>query len=92
MTSAIVALQTVHYDLVVCDLRMPREDGLTFLDTIKPLPHRPPVILITGAIEESIAKEASRRGATAVLPKPLDRTRFCEVVRSALGDDTWKAG
>jgi CheY-like chemotaxis protein len=41
-------VQQEQYDLIVCDVRMPGMDGLTFLQEVKKLPFHPPVVLISG--------------------------------------------
>lgn len=59
--------------IVLCDLRMPSMDGLTFLERAL---HEDPgvyVILMTGFYSIDSAIEAIKRGAYDYLPKPLDR-------------------
>ena len=59
--------------IVLCDLRMPAMDGLTFLERAL---HEDPgvyVILMTGYYSIDSAIEAIKRGAYDYLPKPLDR-------------------
>lgn len=59
--------------IVLCDLRMPSMDGLTFLEQAL---HEDPgvyVILMTGFYSIDSAIEAIKRGAYDYLPKPLDR-------------------
>lgn len=59
--------------IVLCDLRMPSMDGLTFLERAL---HEDPgvyVILMTGFYSIDSAIEAIKRGAYDYLPKPVDR-------------------
>lgn len=59
--------------IVLCDLKMPSMDGLTFLERAL---HQDPgvyVILMTGFYSLDSAIEAIKRGAYDYLPKPLDR-------------------
>jgi DNA-binding NtrC family response regulator len=62
--------------VVLCDLRMPAMDGLTFL---KQALERDPgiyVILMTGFYSLDSAIEAVKRGAYDYLPKPIERARL----------------
>lgn len=70
------------YDVVVCDLKMPRLGGLEVISHIKAVNPHQAVILITGCIEESIEQEAHNQGANAILRKALDRDEIVHVIRS----------
>jgi CheY-like chemotaxis protein len=73
-------------DVIICDLRMPRIDGLTFMRQLRArAPEQGgllPVIAITAYHEQYSTAEAQRMGFAAYLPKPLDLDRLCHVVRS----------
>lgn len=71
-----------HYDVVVCDLKMPRQGGLEVIRQIKTASPDQRVVLITGCIEESIDEQAQEHGADAVLRKPLDRDEVVSIIRS----------
>jgi CheY-like chemotaxis protein len=71
-----------HYDVVVCDLKMPRQSGLEVICQIKRANPNQRIILITGCIEESIEQQAHQQGADVVLRKPLDRDEVVSVIRS----------
>jgi CheY-like chemotaxis protein len=73
-----------HYDVVVCDLKMPRQGGLEVIRQIKTMNPAQRIILMTGCIEESIDEEAHQQGADAVLRKPLDRDEVVRVIRSLI--------
>ncbi len=68
---ALAALGREPYDLVLCDQRMPRVDGLELLRRARELPSPPPVVVLTayGTIPEAV--EAVRLGAADYLTKPL---------------------
>jgi DNA-binding NtrC family response regulator len=66
--------------IVLCDLKMPSMDGLTFLEQAL---HRDPgvyVILMTGFYSIDSAIEAVKHGAYDYLPKPLDRHRLKKTI------------
>jgi len=72
------------YDLVLCDIKMNRMDGLEVLTeglTIKP---DLPFIMISGHGTVETAVEASRKGAFDFISKPPDLNRLLITVRNAL--------
>jgi CheY-like chemotaxis protein len=73
-----------RYDVLVCDLKMPRQGGLEVIHRIKTANPAQRSILITGCIEESIEQQAHQQGADAVLRKPLDRDEVVSVIRSLM--------
>jgi CheY-like chemotaxis protein len=75
-------VQRGHYDVVVCDLKMPRQDGLEVIRQIKAVNPDQSVILMTACIEDAIDQQAHERGANVVLRKPLDRDEVVSVIRS----------
>jgi CheY-like chemotaxis protein len=79
---AAAKVRTGHYDVVVCDFKMPRQDGLEVIRQIKAVNPDQAVILMTACIEESIEQQAHDQGTNAVLRKPLDRDEVVSVIRS----------
>ena len=79
-----VASQVQHgnYDVVICDLKMPKQGGLEVISGIKAVKPEQAVILMTGCIEESIEQQARKEGAVAIFRKPLDRDEVVRVIRS----------
>lgn len=73
-----------RYDVVVCDLKMPRQGGLDVIRRIKTANPAQRTILITGCIEEHIEQQAHQQGADAVLRKPLDRDEVVRVIQSLM--------
>ena len=73
---AMTAVSAAHFDLVLCDLRMPGVSGLELIEQIKETKPDLPCILITGhgGIEQSIA--ALRAGAYWYLEKPFDQVHL----------------
>ncbi len=81
---AIRALETGGFDLVVSDLRMPREDGFAVLRKAQETPARTPVIILTASTLISECVEAMRFGAFNFLVKPCNADELKDVVEAAL--------
>jgi CheY-like chemotaxis protein len=90
MTSAAAGDHALHDltqflpDVIVCDLGMPRVDGLAFVRALRARSTqdggRIPVIAITAHHERYSAAEAADIGFAAYLPKPLDLDLLCRFV------------
>lgn len=86
VTSALQALRAHRIDIVLSDIYMPGETGLTLLQAIAERKNPPRVILMTarGTIETTAL--AQRIGAFDYLAKPFDLGELIARVRAALGD------
>jgi DNA-binding NtrC family response regulator len=86
VTSALQALRAHRIDVVLSDIYMPGETGLTLLQAIAERKNPPRVILMTarGTIETTAL--AQRIGAFDYLAKPFDLNELIAQVRAALGD------
>ena len=73
-----------RHDLVLCDLRMPRLDGLGLLDRVVKTPGAPRMILITAHGSERMAVEAMKRGAYDYFRKPFELDELLTVVERAV--------
>ncbi len=69
------------FDAILCDVKMPRMDGLEVLQALQGLGS--PVIMITGHGSIDTAVEALKRGAFDFIQKPLDLNRVLIAVRHA---------
>jgi len=58
-------------DIIILDVQLPDGYGLDLLNEISALPHKPPVILITGFGDIEMAVEAMKSGAHDFLTKPI---------------------
>ena len=70
--------------MVLTDLKMPKVDGLELLDLVTAQENGPPVVLISGHGDVSIAVDAMQRGAANFLEKPLDENRVLVTLRATL--------
>lgn len=77
-------LKEEDFDLVLCDVKMPKMDGIEVLDHAKSLEKSPQFIMISahGSIETAV--EATKKGAFDFIPKPPDLNRLLLTVRNAL--------
>ncbi|MDQ3682311.1 MAG: sigma-54 dependent transcriptional regulator [Bacteroidota bacterium] len=71
------------YDVVLCDIKMPKLDGLEFLQKVSE--HNPdvPVIMISGHGNIETAVEAVKKGAYDFIQKPPDLNRLLITIRNA---------
>jgi FixJ family two-component response regulator len=82
--SALSILSVEEFDLLVCDINMPGNSHLEFVDQI--LQSRPdfPVIVITGYPSVATAVQSFRLSAVDYLQKPLDFTLFLSLVERTI--------
>ena len=71
-------------DLVICDIQMPRMDGLTLVKRLAEKGNPPPVIMMTAYGSERIAVDAMKAGAYDYVSKPYDVDELRCLVQNAL--------
>ncbi len=71
-------------DLLILDIRLPGEDGLSALKRLRERHPGLPVIMVSGHASIADAVEATRLGALDFFEKPLDRDRVLIAVRNAV--------
>ena len=76
-------LEKESYDLIFCDIKMPKMDGIEVLEKLKEKEVEAPVIIITGHGSVETAVEALKKGAYDFIQKPLDLNRVLVTVRNA---------
>ena len=72
------------YDLVLCDIKMPKMDGLDVLKKSKELDYDVPFIMISGHGDLDTAVECIKNGAYDYISKPPDLNRLLTAVRNGL--------
>ena len=72
------------YDIIFCDIKMPRMDGIEVLENLQSKFPEVPVVMISGHGNIDTAVEAIRKGAFDFIAKPLDLNRILITVRNAL--------
>jgi DNA-binding NtrC family response regulator len=77
-------IKKTTYDLILCDIKMPKMDGLEVLSACQKLHPELPVIMISGHGDLETAVETMRNGAFDYISKPPDLNRLLNTVRIAL--------
>jgi len=72
------------YDLVLCDIKMPKMDGVEVLEKTQKIKPEIPFIMISGHGDLDTAVETMRMGAFDYISKPPDLNRLLNAVRNAL--------
>ncbi len=72
------------YDLVLCDIKMPKKDGMEVLSEVVEKGIDVPVVMISGHGNIETAVEAIKKGAYDFIQKPLDLNRTLVTLRNAL--------
>jgi len=72
------------FDLVLCDIKMPKVDGMEVLQKAKKDFPNVPFIMLTGHGDVELAVEAMKLGAYDFIPKPPDLNRLLTAVRHGL--------
>ena len=72
------------YDLVLCDIKMPKMDGIELLEAVKKLKPEIPIVMISGHGDMETAIHSMKLGAFDYISKPPDLNRLLNTVRNAL--------
>jgi two-component system nitrogen regulation response regulator NtrX len=72
------------YDLVLCDIKMPKMDGVEVLEKVKKVKPEIPILMISGHGDIDTAVNTMRVGAFDYISKPPDLNRLLNTVRNAL--------
>ena len=72
------------YDLVLCDIKMPKMDGVEVLEAVKKIKPEIPIVMISGHGDMETAIQTMRLGAFDYISKPPDLNRLLNTVRNAL--------
>lgn len=77
-------IKNEDYDLVLCDIKMPKMDGVEVLEAVKKLKPEIPMVMISGHGDLETAINTMRLGAFDYISKPPDLNRLLNTVRNAL--------
>ena len=77
-------IEKSDYDLVLCDIKMPKMDGVEVLQRAQKIKSEIPFIMISGHGDLETAVETMRLGAFDYISKPPDLNRLLNAIRNAL--------
>lgn len=79
----LVTLKSEKPEIVFCDIKMPKMEGIEVLERIKEFSRETPVIMISGHGTIETAIEAIKKGAYDFIEKPLDLNRILITIKNA---------
>ena len=77
-------IKETRYDAILCDIKMPKMDGIELLEKVMLESPDVPIIMISGHASVETAVEALKKGAYDFIEKPLDLNRLLVTIRNAL--------
>ncbi len=77
-------IKNQDYDLVLCDIKMPKIDGIELLEAVKKIKPEIPMVMISGHGDMETAIHSMKLGAFDYISKPPDLNRLLNTVRNAL--------
>jgi CheY-like chemotaxis protein len=81
---ALEMVKAAQYDVVVTDLRMPEINGHQLTLELLAMPHRPAIIILTGAMEPALMHDLQARGVEEILFKPVALDAFAAKVQAVV--------
>jgi DNA-binding NtrC family response regulator len=85
---ALVLFSQAPFDMVITDLKMPKMDGIRFLEAVKQIRADVAVVIMTAFATIETAVEATRKGAYDYITKPFRRERILMTVEKVM---QWQA-
>ena len=82
--AGIEAIKKADFDLVLCDIKMPKMDGVEVLEAAKKIKPEIPIVMISGHGDLDTAVSTMRLGAYDYISKPPDLNRLLNTIRNAL--------
>ena len=82
--AGIEKIKKEDYDLILCDIKMPKMDGVEVLEAVKKIKPEIPMVMISGHGDLDTAVNTMRLGAFDYISKPPDLNRLLNTVRNAL--------
>jgi two-component system, NtrC family, nitrogen regulation response regulator NtrX len=79
---------TEKFDVILCDIKMPKMDGIEVLEKLLELQIETPVVMISGHGTIETAVEAIKKGAYDFISKPLDLNRLLITLKNAMDKST----
>lgn len=77
-------IEAEDFDVVLCDVKMPKMDGMAVLSKVKEIDEDLPVVMISGHGNVEMAVEATKKGAYDFIVKPPDLNKLLITVRNSI--------
>jgi two-component system nitrogen regulation response regulator NtrX len=81
---ALSKIKTKSFDAIICDIKMPKMDGMEVLERVHLISPDTPIIMISGHGDIDTAVETVKKGAFDFISKPPDLNRLLITIRNAL--------
>lgn len=82
--AALDKIKKENFDLILCDIKMPKVDGIEVLEFSKKIRPEIPVVMISGHGDLDTAVDSMKKGAYDYISKPPDLNRLLNTVRNAI--------
>jgi DNA-binding NtrC family response regulator len=77
-------IESEDFDMVLCDVKMPKMDGMAVLSKVKEIDEDLPIVMISGHGNVEMAVEATKKGAYDFIVKPPDLNKLLIIVRNSI--------
>lgn len=86
--AALLAIERDAFDLILCDVHMPKMDGLQFLKIMRARTDAklPPIVAVTASAMVGDREDLLRAGFDAYISKPIDPATFVGQLESIMSD------
>ncbi len=81
---ALNKIKKENFDLVLCDIKMPKMEGIEVLEFTKKIKPETPIVMISGHGDLDTAVDSMKKGAYDYISKPPDLNRLLNTVRNAI--------
>ena len=82
--TGLIASHATHYDALIVDVLMPGTNGPKFVEQLRRTRHDIPIIMMSGWDVKTSEEQADRLGLVACLPKPIEFSMLCTIVKEVL--------
>ena len=82
--AALDKIKKENFDLILCDIKMPKVDGIEVLEFSKKIRPEVPIVMISGHGDLDTAVDSMKKGAYDYISKPPDLNRLLNTVRNAI--------
>jgi len=86
--SLLEGLMVAEADIVLCDIRMPRLDGIGVVERLRRGANRLPVLLLTTFAEDELLARATRAGANGYVLKDIEPEDLFRAISAVLAGET----